>query len=86
MPDDQSILENLEVSELQEFRDTRVWKAIQEYILAGIDQSQAILESATSMEEIRGAQGRIAELRSLYELPETQIEQIRDEKEEQKGE
>ncbi len=86
MPEDQSILENLEVSELQEFSDTRVWKAIQEYIVSGIDQSQSILESATSMEDIRDAQGRIAELRSLYTLPETLIEQIREDKEEQKGE
>lgn len=80
------ILENLQVSDIVNFQDNIVWKGILGYIDAGIMQSQAILESALDVEDIRNAQGRIAELRTLKGLPDTIKEQIKLDKEDAKKE
>ena len=76
-----TLLDELEMSDIQHFEDSIVWKAIEEYIEFSIEQSRAILESSTDIDLIRNAQGRIAELRTLKSLPETVKEQIKMNKE-----
>ena len=76
-----SLLEELELSDVQHFQDSIVWRAIEEYIDFSIEQSQAVLESSVDIDLIRNAQGRIAELRTLRSLPETVVEQIKMNKE-----
>ena len=76
-----SLLDELELSDVQYFQDSIVWRAIEEYIDFSIEQSQAVLESSVDIDLIRNAQGRIAELRTLRSLPETVVEQIKMNKE-----
>ena len=76
-----SLLDELELSDVQHFQDSIVWRAIEEYIDFSIEQSQAVLESSVDIDLIRNAQGRIAELRTLRSLPETVVEQIKMNKE-----
>ena len=76
-----TLLDELEMSDIQHFEDSIVWKAIEEYIEFSIEQSRAILESSTDIDLIRNAQGRIDELRTLKSLPETVKEQIKMNKE-----
>ena len=76
-----SLLDELELSDVQHFQDSIVWRAIEEYIDFSIEQSQAVLESSVDIDLIRNAQGRIAELRTLKSLPETVVEQIKMNKE-----
>ena len=81
-----SLLDELELSDVQYFQDSIVWRAIEEYIDFSIEQSQAVLESSVDIDLIRNAQGRIAELRTLRSLPETVVEQIKMNKEKEKEE
>ena len=81
-----SLLDELELSDVQHFQDSIVWRAIEEYIDFSIEQSQAVLESSVDIDLIRNAQGRIAELRTLRSLPETVVEQIKMNKEKEKEE
>ena len=76
-----TLLDELEMSDIQHFEDSIVWKAIEEYIESSIEQCRAILESSTDIDLIRNAQGRIDELRTLKSLPETVKEQIKMNKE-----
>ena len=71
-----SLLDELELSDVQHFQDSIVWRAIEEYIDFSIEQSHAVLESSVDIDLIRNAQGRIAELRTLRSLPETVKQQI----------
>ena len=76
-----SLLDELELSDVQHFQDSIVWRAIEEYIDFSIEKSQAVLDSSVDIDLIRNAQGRIAELRTLRSLPETVVEQIKMNKE-----